>query len=211
MLVGGCCDIETPRGLNRRLFTPTVASPPSNRLAHTHSSTALHEGAATALWRSSKTRQKRIQFRQSPRVFAPPIPVLISARPARPHPRDFRRRHKGIADSIFLDHAGVRLQQFPLLQRPLANVTEARRSYPHEKSRFLPINTCTCLVDKSPLCLYVLCQEHRIDRFQCADRRGSSGPLDRPGCPWAPWPLVRSAPRRRGHASWLLRDVSPRV
>ena len=32
----------------------------------------LHEGAATARWRSSKTRQKRIQFRQTPRVFAPP-------------------------------------------------------------------------------------------------------------------------------------------
>ena len=110
----GCCDIETPRGLNRRLFTPTVASPPSNRLArHTHSSTALHEGAATALWRSSKTRQKRIQFRQSPRVFPPPIPVLISARPARPHPRDFRRRHKGIADSIFLDQQVFASSNFP--------------------------------------------------------------------------------------------------
>ena len=30
MLVGGGCGIETPRGLSRRLLTPTVASPPSN-------------------------------------------------------------------------------------------------------------------------------------------------------------------------------------
>ena len=33
----------------------------------------LHEGAATARWRSSKTRQKRIQFRQTPGVFGPTV------------------------------------------------------------------------------------------------------------------------------------------
>ena len=33
----------------------------------------LHEGAATARWRSSKTRQRRIQFRYTPGEFGPTV------------------------------------------------------------------------------------------------------------------------------------------
>ena len=61
------------------LLTPAVASPPS-RTASTsptdHRSLTLrplHEGAATARWRSSKTRQTRIQFRHTPGEFGPTV------------------------------------------------------------------------------------------------------------------------------------------
>ena len=68
MLAGGCCDAETPRGLSDAYSRQLSQARP--RTASTSLTLrSLHEGAATARWRPSKTRQKRIQFRHTPRVF----------------------------------------------------------------------------------------------------------------------------------------------
>ena len=68
MLVGGCCDAETPRGLSDTYSRQLSQARP--RTASTSLALRpLHEGAATARWRSSKTRQTRIQFRHTPGEF----------------------------------------------------------------------------------------------------------------------------------------------
>ena len=53
----------------------------------------LHEGAATARWRSSKTRQTRIQFRHTPGEFG--LTVYLRD-PARPPPSGYCLTHMGV-------------------------------------------------------------------------------------------------------------------
>ena len=66
MLAGECCD-ETLTGLITYSRQLSQARP---RTASTSLTLRpLHEGAATARWRSSKTRQTRIQFRLTPGEF----------------------------------------------------------------------------------------------------------------------------------------------
>ena len=66
MLVDGGCE-ETLTGLITYSRQLSQARP---RTASTSLSLRpLHEGAATARWRSSKTRQTRIQFRHTPGEF----------------------------------------------------------------------------------------------------------------------------------------------
>ena len=71
MLVGEGCEIGSTLvwlACSRQLSQarPRTASTPL-------SLRPLHEGAATARWRSSKTRQTRIQFRLTPGEFDPTV------------------------------------------------------------------------------------------------------------------------------------------
>ena len=66
MLVGECCG-ETLTGLVACSRQLSQARPRSASTSLTLR--PLHEGAATARWRSSKTRQTRIQFRHTPGEF----------------------------------------------------------------------------------------------------------------------------------------------
>ena len=69
MLVDGGSD-EAPRGIAP---TPQLSQARPRTASTSLSLRPLHEGAATARWRSSKTRQTRIQFRHTPGEFGPTV------------------------------------------------------------------------------------------------------------------------------------------
>ena len=71
MLVDGGSDEAFSNGHRSR--TPQLSQARPRTASTSLSLRPLHEGAATARWRSSKTRQTRIQFRHTPGEFGPTV------------------------------------------------------------------------------------------------------------------------------------------